>query len=190
MLSQLGNKIQHALRVSTPNEEKTVKVAARSFRQNPAFDTQKAISELGIGEALISMLDNEGIPTPVERANILPPTSRLTPLTNDERNRFMSFSPDADKYDAPIDRISAYEKLAEKAKSERELKSESENTKIKSVKYGKASTKKTVSRTRKADQPKEIVGDLAVSVAKSIGTQVGRELVRGILGSLSGSKKR
>ncbi|PKL60090.1 MAG: ATP-binding protein [Methanomicrobiales archaeon HGW-Methanomicrobiales-4] len=188
VLSQLGNKIQHALRATTPNEEKAVKTAARSFRQNPAFDTHKAISELGIGEALISILDKQGIPTPVERVLIIPPTSRLTPLSIDERKEIMRSSPDADKYDTSIDRESAYEKLTMRA--EREIESEPEPTTISTKNKGRVTPRASSSKSKKGEQPMEIVGDLAVSVAKSIGTQVGRSLVRGLLGSLGGTKKR
>ena len=189
VLGQLGNKIQHALRATTPNEEKAVKTAARSFRQNPAFDTQKAISELGIGEALVSVLDKQGTPTPVERVFILPPTSRLIPLTPEERKKIMSGSPDAEKYDITVDRISAYEKLAQRAESIKEDEPDPQHKSSSSGKVTRESTKKPVSKTKKADQPGEVVGDIAVSVAKSIGTQVGRELVRGLLGSLSGTNR-
>ncbi len=194
VLGQLGNKIQHALRATTPNEEKAVKTAARSFRQNPAFDTQQAISELGIGEALVSILDAKGTPTPVERAFILPPTSRLTPLTPDERKKIMSTSPEGGKYDTTVDRESAYEILATRAEREKAVvekePEEKARTQSRAGKTTRTSPSRQSSRARKEDQPMEIVGDIAVSVAKSVGTQVGRSLVRGILGSLSGSRRR
>ncbi|WP_319580393.1 helicase HerA-like domain-containing protein [uncultured Methanospirillum sp.] len=189
VLGQLGNKVQHALRATTPNEEKAVRTAARSFRQNPAFETEKAISELGIGEALVSILDKQGSPTPVERAFIVPPTSRLSPLSPEERKKIMAASPDAGKYDTPVDRESAYEKLAARTEAVcggpavTQRKNSSEKSK-------KEPVRKTTPRSRKEDQPAEIVGDIAVSVARSIGTQVGRELVRGLLGSLGGTKRR
>ncbi|MDD1727681.1 MAG: DUF853 domain-containing protein [Methanospirillum sp.] len=190
VLGQLGNKIQHALRATTPNEEKAVKTAARSFRQNPAFDTQKVISELGIGEALISVLDKQGTPTPVERAFIMPPSSRLSVLTPEERKAIMSSSPDAGKYDTTVDRNSAYEKLAKRAESDREVSKEPVEKKLVEKTVKPEPSRTPASRSRKQDQPAEIVGDIAVSVAKSIGTQVGRQLVRGLLGSLGGTKKR
>ncbi|WP_440950639.1 helicase HerA-like domain-containing protein [Methanosphaerula subterraneus] len=185
ILGQLGNKVQHALRATTPNEEKAVKTAARSFRQNPAFDTQKAISELGIGEALVSVLDGQGTPTPVERAFIIPPTSRLQPLSGDERKEIMKSSPDAGKYDTAIDRESAYEKLALRAEPEKE--SEPEKKKRTAPTTGRTKTG-APSRSGRADQPMEIAGDIAKSVARSVGTQVGRSLVRGLLGSLGGKR--
>ena len=189
VLGQLGNKIQHALRATTPNEEKAVKTAARSFRPNPAFDTQKAISELGIGEALVSVLDKQGSPTPVERAFIIPPTSRLPPLSPDEKARIMSNSPDAGKYDKYIDRVSAYEMLAKRAEDKSSEEPEKEEKKVRSKETEKPASRGTT-RTGKMDQTGEIVGDIAVSVAKTIGTQVGKSLVRGILGSLGGTKRR
>nr|WP_319538052.1 helicase HerA-like domain-containing protein [uncultured Methanospirillum sp.] len=189
VLGQLGNKVQHALRATTPNEEKAVRTAARSFRQNPAFETEKAISELGIGEALVSILDKQGSPTPVERAFIVPPTSRLSPLSPEERKKIMAASPDAGKYDTPVDRESAYEKLAARTEAVREEPAMTQR-KNSSEKFQKEPVRKTTPRSRKEDQPAEIVGDIAVSVARSIGTQVGRELVRGLLGSLGGTKRR
>lgn len=189
VLGQLGNKVQHALRATTPNEEKAVKTAARSFRQNPAFDTQKAISELGIGEALVSVLDAQGSPTPVERVFIIPPSSRLIPLTREERGKIMKDSQDAGKYDTPVDRQSAYEILAERARRETEENNEKEpETRSTRESVRKAPAKSR--RTQKKDEPMEIMGDIAVSVARSVGTQVGRSLVRGLLGSLGGSKRR
>jgi len=189
VLGQLGNKIQHALRATTPNEEKAVRTAARSFRQNPAFETEKAISELGIGEALVSILDKQGSPTPVERAFIVPPTSRLSPLTTEERKKIMDASPDAGKYDTPVDRESAYEKLTARTEAAYEDLAVSQH-KNPSEQSQKEPVRKSTPRSRKEDQPAEIVGDIAVSVARSIGTQVGRELVRGLLGSLGGTKRR
>jgi len=189
VLGQLGNKVQHALRATTPNEEKAVKTAARSFRQNPAFDTQKAISELGIGEALVSVLDAQGSPTPVERVFIIPPSSRMIPLTREERGKIMKDSQDAGKYDTPVDRQSAYEILAERTRRETEENNEKEpDTRSTREPVRKAPAKSR--RTQKKDEPMEIMGDIAVSVARSVGTQVGRSLVRGLLGSLGGSKRR
>ncbi|HWQ65285.1 MAG TPA: helicase HerA-like domain-containing protein [Methanospirillum sp.] len=188
VLGQLGNKIQHALRATTPNEEKAVKTAARSFRQNPAFETQKAISELGIGEALVSVLDNSGIPTSVERAFIVPPTSRLAPLSDEERRKMIIQSPDAGKYDVPIDRESAYERLS--LRVEKEFGDDKTiNNKKANARAEEKSPTRAASHSHKVDQPAEIVSDIAISVAKSIGSQVGRSLVRGLLGSLGGTKR-
>ena len=190
VLGQLGNKVQHALRATTPNEEKAVKTAARSFRQNPAFDTQKAITELGIGEALVSVLDKQGTPTVVERAFIIPPTSRMSPLSLDERKKIMSSSPDAGKYDTAVDRESAYEKLVARAEKEKGSEMEPEAKKTTKKSSERAAPRTSSSKSKKGDEPMEIVGDIAITMAKSVGTQVGRSLVRGLLGSLGGSNKR
>ncbi|MBT8439992.1 MAG: DUF853 domain-containing protein, partial [Gammaproteobacteria bacterium] len=115
VLGQLGMKIQHALRAFTPKDKKTVKAAADSFRQNPDIDSEQLITELGVGEALVSVLDSEGRPTPVEHVYIKPPESRIGPLTNIERAEYLSRSPYKGRYDAVIDRESAYEMLKQKA---------------------------------------------------------------------------
>lgn len=190
VLGQLGNKIHHALRATTPNEEKAIKSASQSLRPNPAFDTRQAISDLGIGEALISILDKDGVPTPVEKAFIIPPKSRLTPLTNDELKKNILSSSEAGKYDEKIDRISAYEKLAARLESNPDI---NDTPTKKDLKTKTSKDTKDPVRSpgkRKPEEPGEIASDIAISVAKSIGTQVGRELVRGILGSLTGPRKR
>lgn len=182
ILGQLGNKIQHALRATTPNEEKAVKAASRSFRPNPAFDTRVAISELGIGEALVSVLDRQGTPTPVERAYIMPPASRLSPLSADEREKWLKDSPFRKKYQESIDRVSAYEKLIER--TEREEKPDPELKRTPPGKTEEKTPRRSTARSRKPDEPIEIATDIAISIAKSAGTQIGRSLVRGLLGSL------
>jgi DNA helicase HerA-like ATPase len=116
--SQLGNRVQHALRAFTPLEQKAVKAAATTFRANPAFDTEKAIMELGVGEALVSTLDAKGQPTIVERTLIRPPNSRVGPITDAERKAVIKASPVAGVYDETVDRESASE-ILEKETSER-----------------------------------------------------------------------
>jgi len=111
VLAQLGNRVQHALRAFTPRDQKAVRAAAETFRANPRLNTAEAIMELGVGEALISVLDADGVPTIVERALVCPPVSRIGPITPDERAELRSISPIGVKYDAVIDRDSAYERL-------------------------------------------------------------------------------
>lgn len=111
VLGQLGNRVQHALRAFTPKDQKAVKAAAQTMRANPAFDTEKAIQELGIGEALISFLDAKGSPSVVERAMVIAPCSRMGPVTEDERNGLINHSPVYGKYEDDVDRESAYEML-------------------------------------------------------------------------------
>ena len=115
VLAQLGNRVQHALRAYTPREQKAVKTAADTFRTNPAFDTQEAITALGTGEALVSTLEGKGAPSMVERTLIRPPSSRIGPLTDAERRDIINRSPIAGQYDRDIDRESAYEILMERA---------------------------------------------------------------------------
>ena len=115
VLVQLGNRIQHALRAYTPREEKAVKTAAGTFRPNPAFDTFEAITQLGVGEALVSMLEEKGVPSVVERTLIRPPASRLGPITESERRDLIRSSPLYGQYDEPADRESAHKILTERA---------------------------------------------------------------------------
>ena len=115
VLGQLGNRVQHALRAFTPRDQKAVKSAAATMRANPQLDTEKAITELGVGEALVSFLDEKGRPSIVERAYVLPPASRIGPITAQERQAIIAASPVAGTYEKPIDRESAYEKLKGRA---------------------------------------------------------------------------
>jgi DNA helicase HerA-like ATPase len=111
VLAQLGNRVQHALRAFTPRDQKAVRAAAETFRANPRLNTAEAIMELGVGEALISVLDADGVPTIVERALVCPPVSRIGPITPEERTELRAISPIGAKYDMAIDRESAYERL-------------------------------------------------------------------------------
>jgi DNA helicase HerA-like ATPase len=129
VLGQLGNRVQHALRAYTPAEQKTVRAAAETFRTNPAFDTETAITELGTGEALVSCLDSEGIPGMVERAFILPPQSKFGTIDDFARLRIVNSSPVSGKYDTEVDRESAYEMLQAKAIQEEKAKKEEKERK-------------------------------------------------------------
>ena len=111
MLAQLGNRVQHALRAYTPREQKAVRVAAQTFRQNPAFDTEKAITELGVGEALVSTLEGKGAPSMVERTLIAPPMAQVGPIELSQRQQIVASSILKGKYDQPVDPESAYEML-------------------------------------------------------------------------------
>jgi DNA helicase HerA-like ATPase len=177
VLGQLGNRVQHALRAFTPRDQKAVRTAAETFRQNPAIDAAAAITELGVGEALVSLLDGKGTPVPVDRAFVLPPRSRLAPLSAEERKRVMKASPVKGKYDEVVDRESAYERLQVRA----------------AERSAEAPAPRPAGRSRAAEPRSEVadtLGAMAKSVARSAGTQIGRELVRGILGSLFGSGRR
>jgi hypothetical protein len=117
VLAQLGNRVQHALRAFTPADQKAVRAAAETFRPNPRLNTASAITELEVGEALVSLLDAKGIPGVVQRAKIIPPQGRIGPLTAEERAGLMQRSPLAGRYDTPLDRESAYEMLNGRAQS-------------------------------------------------------------------------
>ena len=168
VLAQLGNRVQHALRAYTPREQKAVKAAAQSFRPNPAFDTEEAITALGTGEALVSVLEDRGIPSVVGRTMIRPPSGQLGPLSPEQRREVMSRSPVGGLYDTVMDRDSAFEVLARRAQ-ERELDEE----RMKADAPVRRSTRQT---------PAEAA---MTSFARSVANQLGRSLVRGMLGSLS-----
>ncbi len=200
VLAQLGNRLQHALRAYTPREAKAVKTAADTFRPNPDFDCATAITKLGTGEALVSTLEAKGIPSMVQRTLIRPPASRLGPITPEERRTVMANSPVAGQYDETIDRESAFEMLQKRAKQAQEAETAAQEQEP----QGSGRTQWTIpgfgddrqdapqpSRrtTRVPAQPRpsnrQTVAEAAIkSVVRSMGSSVGRALVRGILGSL------
>jgi hypothetical protein len=171
VLAQLGNRIQHALRAYTPREQKAVRTAADTFRQNPEFDTAEVITQLGVGEALVSTLQEKGVPGMVQRTLIRPPASRMGPLSPEERKAVMADSPVRGIYDRPVDRESAYEMLAAAAAKKGAAEAEAEAA-------------EPASR-RRSDTPFEAgVKSVVRSVASSVGRQIATRLMRGILGSL------
>ena len=193
VLSQLGNRVQHALRAFTAKDRKELKLAAQTYRDNPAFDTAEAIQEVGTGEAVTSMLDAKGIPMIVERTLIRPPSSQLGPLSATERKAVMNASPMAGKYDTTIDRNSAHEMLtkraadaaaeAEKAEAEEERLEEKEREFKAARRYSGNGTKGR-STSKRSSKDNSFGGALASVVAKELKGTTGRRLVRGILGSL------
>jgi uncharacterized protein len=178
VLAQLGNRIQHALRAYTPREQKAVRTAADTFRQNPAFDTAEAITQLGVGEALVSTLEARGVPSMVERTLIRPPASRMGPLRPEERRDIMADSPVRGLYDRSVDRESAYELLtAAAARKTAEAKAETE--------VGEAAKPKSGKAGRRSDTAWEAgIKSVVRSVSSSVGRQIANRLMRGILGSL------
>ncbi len=176
VLGQLGNRVQHALRAFTPKDQKSVKVAAETFRSNPKLNVVKAITELGVGEALVSVLDEKGTPTIVDRALVYPPRSRLSPLLPEERTRFVRESVLFGHYEKIVDRESAYEKL--KAKAE-QMKTESQE---------EAAQKRRAAEPR--SQAGQLIGAAVKSAAHAIGSQLGRQIIRGVLGSIFGGGRR
>lgn len=186
ILAQVGNRIQHALRGYTPKEQKAIKASAESFRPNPAFDTEGIISQLGVGEALVSLLDAKGVPGVVGKTLIRPPASRLGPALEQERKAIMAQSLVGDTYDDVIDRESAYEILEKRTTLEEkeEIKEKEAEVKAKKKSAKKAPTKRKTSGRRKKTASDHILYE-AKLVARQIARQHGRKILRGILGSMT-----
>ncbi len=178
VLGQLGNRVQHALRAFTPRDQKAVKAAAETFRANPGVDVEEAITQLGVGEALVSFLDEKGTPRPVERALVAPPRTRLTPLTADERAQVLAASPLRGRYEQAVDRESAYEKLTARAAEAAEAPPPP------------ARGRQAAPPPSAASQVGGVVADMAARAARAAGTQLGREIMRGLMGSLFGGSRR
>ena len=168
VLGQLGNRVQHALRAFTPKDQKAVRAAAQTFRANPSLDTQTVITELGVGEALVSVLGENGVPSMVERTLLSPPASQIGPITSAERSAAISESPLAGRYDHAVDRESAHEMLRERAEKAARKAQASET---------QAPARKTRGRQSSGEA-------FFKSLARSLGTQIGRQIMRGVLGSL------
>lgn len=191
VLGQLGNRIQHALRAYTPKEQKAIRAAASSFRENPNLDTEEVITDLGVGEALVSMLDEKGVPGIVGRTLIRPPTSRLGPATKTERKAIMKQSPVSGIYDTPIDRTSAYEELAAKedaaaeaAEDAREAE-EKADTAEKKKKAKDKDDEKTPSRKKRSRRKKDnVIMEQIKYEGKLFMRREGRKILRGILGAM------
>ncbi len=189
VLAQLGNRFQHALRAYTPQEQKGVKAAATSFRVNPKLDTETVITELGVGEILISTLDEKGIPTIVDRAFVVPPLGHIGPITAEQRQQLMASSLIAGMYETAIDRESAFEML--KVKSDARLAEQQQIAEAEAAaKQAQTEAKAERSAARAPDTVWESIGKSAVrSATSSISRQLGTKLVRGVLGGLLGGKK-
>lgn len=183
VLGQLGNRVQHALRAFTPRDQKAVKAAADTFRSNPKVDVATAITELGVGEALVSFLDENGIPTPVERSFVCPPGSRIGAITDSERSETVKSSNVFGFYEKLVDRESAYEILqARTEQSATEAKAD-EGFSWGGIFGGNSDKKSSGSRSD------GVFEAAAKSAARAIGSQLGRQIVRGVLGSILGGRK-
>jgi DNA helicase HerA-like ATPase len=201
VLGQLGNRVQHALRAFTPRDQQAVKTAAETMRQNPAFDSIQAITELGVGEALISFLDEKGRPSVVERAFVIAPGSRIGPLSNDERSAAIKSSTIYEHYEQTLDRESAYEKLRggpqdDAKENQPAIKGNVPDAPAKSEEgilggIGGGLGNIIFGRTGpRGGHTEGMVQAAAKSVARSIGSSVGREIIRGVLGSILGGGSR
>ncbi|MBI2311892.1 MAG: DUF853 family protein [Betaproteobacteria bacterium] len=190
VLAQLGNRIQHALRAFTPRDQKAVRSAATTLRTNPKLDVEAAITELAVGEALVSLLDEKGRPAVVERAFVVPPGSRIGPVSAEERAGILRGSVLYGHYEKTVDRESAYEKLKAKAdagKPEAAAKSEAPREKSVwgEVLGGVLGTPRSGERQRQT-----VVEAMVKSAARSIGSELGRQVLRGVLGSILGGRRR
>jgi DNA helicase HerA-like ATPase len=184
VLAQLGNRVQHALRAFTPRDQKAVKAAASTMRANPKLDIETAITELGTGEALVSLLDAKGRPSVTERVFVIPPASRLGAITAEERKALITGSLVAGAYEKTVDRESAYEKLKGRAEASATISAAPGGGFWDSM---KGSLGGLMTGTGRKDS---LVEAVAKSAARTVGSTVGREIVRGVLGSLLGGKRR
>ena len=190
ILGQMGNRIQHALRAYTPRDQKAVRTAAETFVANPKLDVAAVISQMGVGEALVSTLQEKGVPMPVERTMICPPRCRMGAITAEERNAVRSRSPIGIKYDSAVNRESAYEILSKRTMGKVEIQEEPKQRQVKVE--------------RPAEQGRGVLGDLlwgtkrrqgmvetmAKQAVRTAGSQIGRQIIRGILGGILGGSRR
>ena len=183
ILGQLGLKIQHALRAFTPKDKKNISAVADTFRENPNIDTRECITELGIGEALVSILNEKGSPTEVERILIRPPESQIGPMTDSERQEQINRSPYKGKYDTMVDRESAYELLKERAVQQAELVAEEEQKELELKRFEEQ--EKAQQKTKRSSSRRQSISETLIkSAARSIGTRLGKQILRGVLGSI------
>jgi hypothetical protein len=195
VLAQLGNRVQHALRAFTPRDQKAVKATATTMRQKPGLDIEAAITELAVGEALVSFLDDKGRPSVTERVFVLPPGSQIGPITLSQRQALIANSLVAGVYEKVVDRESAYEKLKGRAATAPDAPAAAGQPgapaapasggvmgSLNEILFGS-----TGPRGGKHDG---LAQTMAKSAVRTMGTTVGREILRGVLGGIFGSKKR
>jgi len=190
VLAQLGNRVQHALRAFTPRDQKAVKSAASTMRANPRLDIETAITELAVGEALVSFLDAKGRPSVTERVYVLPPGSQIGPITPEQRKALLANSLVAGTYDKTVDRDSAYEKLkgraAQTAEAAQQMQTQADGGGL----LGGLSDVLFGSTGPRGGKREGLAQAAAKSAVRTIGSSVGREIVRGVLGSLLGGSRR
>lgn len=175
VLGQLGNRVQHALRAFTPRDQKAVRAAAQTFRSNEAVDVETVITQLGVGEALVSCLDAKGMPTPVEQILLRPPMSRIGPITEEERAAIMQRSRYRGRFDTPVDRDSAFEMLKQRTEETQR------QTQLSAQHAEEEKKAQSTARTSRRQTPMEA---FISSTVRAIGSQIGRQLIRSLLGSL------
>lgn len=197
VLGQLGNRVQHALRAFTPRDQKAVKAAAETFRSNPGLDTATVITQLEVGEALVSFLDQKGTPGVVERALVCPPQGQIGPISPQERKTLMASSLVAGVYEQPVDRESAYEMLKNRAQTSSQAASVSPVAPTASQAPNQTNTVLSElggllmgSVGPRGGRREGILEAMVKSGARSVGSQIGGQIVRGVLGSLLGGSSR
>ena len=183
VLGQLGNRVQHALRAFTPKDQKAVKTAAESLRPNPKLKAEQVITELGVGEALVSFLDAKGTPAIVERAFIVPPGSHIGPISEEERRKIIQSSVLYGHYEKAVDRESAYEKLKARTEEQAPATPQQSSNPVSDILFGKTGP-------RGGKQSQGVVEAMTKSAARAIGSELGRQIMRGVLGSILGSGSR
>ena len=196
MLGQLGNRVQHALRAFSPRDQKAVKSAAETMRDNPKLDEASVITELGVGEALVSCLDENGTPGIVERAFIVPPQAQIGPLTDAERKAIMQGSLLAGHYEKAIDRESAYEILKGRTAAKQPERAAQTPQSTPTSGGGLGDMLGSIlgggnnnGRSSRIGNRQGVGETIIKSAARSIGSAVGREIIRGVLGSLLGGRR-
>jgi hypothetical protein len=201
ILGQMGNRLQHALRAFTPRDQKAVKTAADTFVPNPALDVAQTISQLAVGEALVSTLQEKGVPMPVERAMIAPPRSRLGAISPEERATVRGRSPVGIKYDTPVNRESAYERLTARASDTPAVTApgapEPPPPRAPREPSNQAPAGTTSALGSKVSEwlwgtkrRQGMVETLAKQTARTVGSQLGRQILRGVLGGITGTGRR
>jgi DNA helicase HerA-like ATPase len=189
VLGQLGNRVQHALRAFTPRDQKAVKAAAQTFRRNPKLNVEKAIAELGVGEALVSFLNEKGQPGIVERALIVPPQGQIGAISSDQRRQVIQRSVFFGHYEAQVDRESAYEKL--KSRAEQKPAAARPTPSGESADPEGSWTDVLTGSTGKGGRSREGIAESMIkSAARAIGSQLGRQIMRGLFGSMTGGTTR
>ena len=187
VLAQLGNRVQHALRAFTPRDQKAVKATAQTMRPNTGLDIEAAITELAVGEALVSLLDAKGRPTPTERVFVLPPGSQIGPITHEQRQALRAHSLVAGVYEKTLDRESAFEQIKAHAEQRQSAAAQpqqdntNESSAIKELLLGRTGPR--------GGQHDGLVQTMTKTVVRTIGSTVGRQIVRGILGGIMGGKR-
>jgi uncharacterized protein len=188
VLAQLGNRVQHALRAFTPQEQKAVKIMAQTFRPNPKLTIEKVITELGVGEALVSFLEENGTPAVVDRAFVCPPESRVGAITSDERQRIIQNSIHFGNYENLVDRESAFEVIRKRTEQRvaqaQEAAQQQHTYEQPQFRYPEPSPRRSPGRPRES-----MVEAFAKSTLRSIGSSIGRQIIRGVLGSIMGGRR-